>query len=130
MHITTDVDTQPFWDAAREHRLVACQCASCGHFRMPPSPFCPECQSTDKNWPELSGRGSVFSFSVVHGIPGLPDIILVAIIVDLEGAPGARIVSNLIDVEPADVSIGMPIQVGFVPVADGYELPVFRVESR
>jgi uncharacterized OB-fold protein len=126
VHITTDPHTQPFWDAAREHRLVACQCAKCGQFRMPPSPFCPHCQSEDKQWPELSGRGTVFSFSVVHGVPGLADLTLVAIIVDLDGAPGVHLVSNLVDVDPVDVSIGLDVQVDFTPVADGYELPIFR----
>jgi hypothetical protein len=68
----------------------------------------------------------VFSFSVVHGVPGLPDLTLVAIIVDLDGASGVHLVSNLVDVDPVDVSIGMDVQVDFTPVADGYELPIFR----
>lgn len=126
VHITTDTNTQPFWDAAREHSLVVCQCANCGHMRMPPSAFCPECQSDTKRWPGLSGDGTIFSFSVVHGIPGLPDLILVAIIVELDGAPDARIVSNLVDVEPESVEIGQRVRAEFVAVSDGYELPVFR----
>jgi uncharacterized OB-fold protein len=126
VRITTDPYTEPFWHAAKEGRLTACQCGKCGHFRMPPSPFCPECQSMDMVWPELSGRGTVFSFAVVHGFPGLPDITLVPVVVDLDDAPGARLVTNVIDVNPDDVQIGMAVEVSFSPIADGWVLPVFR----
>ena len=44
--ITTNPDTEPFWEAAKAHRLTACQCGDCGQYRMPPSPYCPNCQST------------------------------------------------------------------------------------
>jgi uncharacterized OB-fold protein len=125
VRITTNPQTEPFWLAAQESKLVACQCASCGHFRMPPTPFCPECQSVDKAWPELPGTGEVFSFSVVHGFPGLPDITLVAAVIDLDGAPGARLVSNVIGVEADDVQIGMRVTVAFSPISDGWLLPVF-----
>src|SRR5690606_23624756 len=77
VRITTNSDTEPFWQHAKEGRLVALQCGACGHFRMPPTPFCPECRSTEKNWKELSGRGSVYSYAVIHGFPGIPDITLV-----------------------------------------------------
>lgn len=126
IHITTDGSTEGFWLAAKEDRLVAQQCAECGHFRMPPSPFCPECQSTKYNWPELSGRGSVYSFAVVHGFPGLPDALLVAAVISLEGAGESRLVTNVVGVDPAEVSIGMNVTVDFVDIADGWKLPVFR----
>src|SRR5215204_6723554 len=100
--ITTNSATEPFWQAAKERRLVAPSCGACGHFRLPPSPFCPKCQSTDVNWVELSGRATVYSFAVVHGFPGLPDITLVPAVVDLPDAPGARLVSNIVDVAPDD----------------------------
>lgn len=127
VRITTDPATEPFWQAAKERRLVAAKCADCGTFRLPPTPFCPGCQSQRVEWPELSGRAVVFSFSVVHGFPGLPDILLVPVVVDLPDAPGARLVSNVIDVDPADVHIGMELQVDFTPISDGWLLPVFRV---
>ncbi|MFJ6852334.1 Zn-ribbon domain-containing OB-fold protein [Streptomyces sp. NPDC091271] len=126
VHITTDSHTEPFWTAAREKRLTAPSCGSCGHFRLPPTPFCPECQSQEVNWVELSGRATVFSFSVVRGFPGLKDIVLVPVVVDLPDAPGARLVSNVIDVAPEDVTIGMELQVAFHPISDDWLLPVFR----
>jgi uncharacterized OB-fold protein len=126
VRIATDVHTEPFWQAARERRLVAPRCGSCGHFRLPPTPFCPECQSQEVDWVELSGRATVFSFSVVRGLPGLDDLVLVAVVVDLPDAPGARLVSNVIDVDPDEVRIGMELEVAFHPISDGWLLPVFR----
>jgi uncharacterized OB-fold protein len=129
VQITTNPVTEPFWDAAKERRLVAPKCADCGTFRLPPTPFCPECQSQSVDWVELSGRAEVYSFAVVHGFPGYPDVTLVPVVLDLPDAPGARLVSNLIDIDPADVEIGMSVTVDFHPITDGWMLPVFRAAA-
>jgi len=127
--IATDTVTEPFWQAAKDRRLVAPRCGDCGTFRLPPTPFCPECQSTAVDWPQLSGRATVYSFAVVHGYPGLPDLTLVPAVVELPDAPGVRLVSNVIGVEPADVRIGLALTVDFHPITDGWLLPVFRVAA-
>jgi uncharacterized OB-fold protein len=126
VHIATSPTTEPFWAAAKERRLVAPRCARCGHFRLPPTAYCPECQSKEVDWVTLSGRAEVYSFAVVHGYPGLPDLTLVPVVVDLPDAPGARLVSNVVDIDPAEVTIGMALTVDFHPIADGWLLPVFR----
>lgn len=130
VRISTDPSTEPFWQAARERRLVAPKCAGCGTFRLPPTPFCWRCQSTAVDWTELSGQATVYTYTVVNGYPGLPDIILVPVVVDLPDAPGTRLVSNVIDVDPADVRIGTELTVDFHPIADGWLLPVFRVANQ
>jgi hypothetical protein len=126
VRISTNPITEPFWQAARQEKLVAPRCADCGTFRLPPTPFCPNCRSTGVDWTELSGQATVFSFSVVHGFPGLPEVTLVPVVVDLPDAPGARLVSNVIDVDPVEVHIGMALRVAFSPISDGWLLPVFR----
>jgi len=126
VHITTNPTTEPFWAAAKERRLVAPRCSDCGQFRLPPTPYCPECTSSKVTWTELSGRAEVYSFAVVHGFPGLPDVTLVPVVVDLPDAPGARLVSNVVDIDPTEVTIGMQLSVDFHPIADGWMLPVFR----
>jgi len=128
--IAVDPSTEPFWLAARQRRLVAPRCADCGAFRLPPTPFCPHCQSTAVTWTELSGRGLVYTFTVVSGFPGLPGITLVPVVVDLPDAPGARLVSNVIGADPAEVSIGAELTVDFHPVSDGWLLPVFRLADK
>ena len=129
VRIVVNKDTEPFWQAARERRLVAPKCSECGTFRLPPTPFCPSCQSKAVTWVELSGRATVYSFAVVHGFPGMPDLVLVPAVLDLPDAPGARLVSNIVDVTPTNVSIGMPVRVDFSPISDDWLLPVFRLEG-
>ena len=129
VRIAVNKDTEPFWQAAKERRLVAPQCADCQTLRLPPTPFCPTCQSKAVHWVELSGRAAVYSFAVVHGFPGMPELVLVPAVLDLPDAPGARLVSNVVDVAPSDVTIGMSVRVDFSPITDGWLLPVFRVDG-
>ncbi|ETB35558.1 acyl dehydratase [Mycobacterium avium subsp. hominissuis 10-5606] len=129
IRIAVNAITEPFWSAAKERRLVAPQCGDCGTFRLPPTPFCPNCQSKAVNWVELSGAATVYSFAVVHGFPGIPDLTLVPAVLDLPDAPGARLVSNVVDAAPEDVKIGTRLRVDFTPITDGWLLPVFRVAS-
>ncbi|HEY2659785.1 MAG TPA: Zn-ribbon domain-containing OB-fold protein [Caulobacteraceae bacterium] len=128
IQITTDTWTEPFWQAAKAHRLTAAQCADCSHFRMPPSPFCPECQSQNTLWPDLPGTGVIFSFAICtrSPFPDVPDFVYVPVVVDLDGAPGARLVSNLVGMKAEDVKIGMRVQVDWNPIKDDWVLPIFR----
>lgn len=127
IRITTNPDTEPFWQAAREHRLTACQCARCGHFRMPPTAWCPQCSSRDKSWPTLAGTATVFSFAVCNKNPATgEDFIYVPVVVDLDGAPGARLNANLTGIDAEQVRIGQSVTVEWTPIADGWVLPNFR----
>ena len=63
--MVTNLWTRPFWEAAAQQRLVAPRCGACGAFRMPPTPFCPACRSQAVDWVRLSGRGRIFSYTVV-----------------------------------------------------------------
>ena len=122
--ITTNPDTEPFWEAAKEHRLTACQCGVCGLFRMPPSPFCPRCLRTDKVWPTLPGTGTIFSYVVCNKNPANgEDFIYVPVIVDLDGAPGARLIANVTGCNAEDVHIGMKVTVHWTNIRDGWVLP-------
>lgn len=128
VHITTDPWTEHFWQAAKEERLTAAQCGDCGTFRMPPTPYCPHCQSQNTQWPSLPGTATVYSFAVCNRspFPGVPDFVYIPVVVDLDGAPGARLVSNLIDIDPADVKIGMRVSVTWNDITDGWKQPLFR----
>lgn len=118
-------DNAEFWDAARQGRLVAQRCSSCGRFRHPPRPVCPHCHGLDHEVVELAGRGTVYSYALLHH-PQNPrfDYPVVAALVDLD--EGVRLVTNLVDVEPADVRIGLPVTVAFAPTDGDAAVPVFR----
>ena len=122
--IVTD-DSTVFWDSAAEGRVVAQRCGACQRLRHPPRPMCPHCGSLDVEVAELSGRGTVYSYAILHH-PQNPafDYPVLAVLVDLE--EGVRVVSNLTDVDAGDVRIGMPVEVGFVPTSGGATIPVFH----
>lgn len=118
-------DNRFFFDGARDGRLVVQRCASCQQITHPPTPVCPHCQSLQQEHVECSGRGTVFSFIVNHHpqVPGFEYPLIVAV-VELE--EGARLVTNLVDIEPDAVSIGMAVEVTFVATDDELTLPMFR----
>ena len=120
-------DSAVFWDAAAEHRLVAQRCVGCGRLRHPPRPMCPHCHSLDVEVVELSGRGTLYSYAVLHH-PQHPafEYPVLAALVDLD--EGIRLVSNLIAVE-GHVEIGMRLRVTFVPTGEDGAVPVFRPAS-
>jgi uncharacterized protein len=114
-----------FWfEGAREHRLLIQRCASCGTLRHPPLPACGVCGSFEWDAVESTGRGTLYSFVVVH-YPQVPafDYPLPIGLVELE--EGTRLVANLQGVEPSDVKIGMTLRAEFVDCDDELSLPVF-----
>jgi uncharacterized OB-fold protein len=122
--IVTD-DNRDFWEAARDGRLVAQRCVGCGRLRHPPRPMCPYCHSLDYELAELEGGGTVYSYSILHH-PQNPAFTypVIAALVDLD--EGVRLVTNLVDVEPADIRIGSRVRVRFEPTADDMAVPVFE----
>ena len=118
-------DNTFFFDGARQGRLLIQRCGSCGVLRHPPRPACAECRSFEWDTVEASGRGTVYSFVVVHH-PQVPafDYPLAVAVVELE--EGTRLVANITGVGPEAVHIGMPVTVDFVAVDDELTLPMFR----
>ncbi len=115
-----------FWfEGAKNGQLLIQRCASCGTLRHPPGPMCPTCHSLEWDTIEASGRGTVYSYVVNH-YPQVPafDYPLIVAVIELE--EGTRLVSNLIDVEPADVAIGMAVEAEMVAFDDDLTLPQFR----
>jgi hypothetical protein len=127
--IGPDEVTRPFWDACRRRELRLQRCSACERFRQPPLPGCPWCGAAESDWPLLSGRGRVFSYTFVHH-PAMPslagEVPYNVVVVALEGAPDARLVSNVVDVAPADLRIGLPVEVAWDAVREDLVLPRFR----
>lgn len=123
-------DNQPFWDALNAGELRIQRCTDCGTLRYPPRPMCSSCQSFDVEWARMSGRGTVYSYTVTHQPihPALVDRVPFAtVLVDLEEGP--RLTSNLVDVAPGEISIGMPVVLAPTRVSDAITLPLFRRAS-
>ena len=114
-----------FWfEGAREHKLLIQRCTSCGTLRHPPLPACGNCGSLEWDAVEASGRGTLYSYVVVH----YPQVAafeypLPIGLVELE--EGTRVVANLGGVEPGSIAIGTELQAEFVEFDEELSLPVF-----
>jgi uncharacterized protein len=114
-----------FWfEGAREHRLLIQHCTSCGTLRHPPLPACATCGSLDWDTVESSGRGTLYSYVVVH-YPQVPSFEYPLPIGLIALEEGTRLVANLQGVELSAITIGMPLQAEFVDYDDDLSLPVF-----
>jgi uncharacterized OB-fold protein len=124
-----DANTRPFWDACLRRELRLQRCADCGRFRQPPLPGCPRCGSPRSEWPLLAGKGTVFSYTIVHHAAAPPLAASVpynVVVVELDDAPGARLISNLLEVQAEEVTVGMRVEVAWDVVRDDLVLPRFR----
>jgi uncharacterized protein len=140
-YLTPAVDEEciSFFESAAEGRLTVQACSSCGRVRHPPRPMCPYCRSTKREWREVSGRGSIWSYVVAHP-PLLPAYAEIApynvIVVELEEDPKLRFVGNLVsgpegsidEIDPATIRIGEPVEVVFALLvrADGSSVAIPR----
>jgi 3-oxo-4,17-pregnadiene-20-carboxyl-CoA hydratase alpha subunit len=117
-----------WWDRVNEGELPIQRCKECGTLRHPPRPMCWKCQSLERDHIVSSGKGTVYSYVVVHRppFPGYEYPLAVAV-VELE--EGTRIVSNLVGIEPERVEIGMPVKLSIEAVDEELKLPLFRPAS-
>jgi uncharacterized OB-fold protein len=126
-----DATTLPWWQAAAEHRLVVQRCVPCGHTRLPPAPVCPRCRSEEADWREVSGRGEVYTYTLVHRpVAAGQELPFVIAVVALEDAGGVRMISNLVDVDPGALEIGMPVELVWEDMSADLAVPRFRPRAR
>jgi uncharacterized protein len=120
-------DTREFWDATLEGRLLIRRCRACGEAIWYPRPICPFCHSTDTVWEEASGRGRIYTFTVVRRGAGrwAAESPFVLAYVELEEGP--RMMTNIVDCELGEVEIGREVEVVFHRTAEAAALPRFRL---
>lgn len=121
-----DDETRPYWDAAREGRLLIKRCRDCGAAHHYPRPFCPCCWSQAVEWEDASGAAVLYTWSVVHqnDLPPFPDRVpYVAAVVDL--AEGPRLMTNVVDCDPDTLTVGMQLRVAYRELDEETTIPVF-----
>ena len=118
-------DNRFFWEGVKQGKLLIQRCKSCGDLHHPPGPVCPKCQSFDWDTIESSGKGTVYSFVVMH-YPEVPPFEYPNPVGLIELEEGVRLISQLIGVKPGDVKVGQKVQVEFVTFDDDLVLPQFR----
>ena len=119
-------ETEPFWTAAKEGRLLVERCSSCGAESFPPRGICRTCRSRDMSMVEITSRGQVYSYTVNHQ-RWLPDLEVpyAVVLVEFPDHPGFRVVGRLRGCEPEQARIGMVVDIGFEPGPAGYAIPSF-----
>lgn len=122
-----DEETRPFWDGVREGRLLLRHCRACDAVTYYPRPFCPECWSDDVDWVDASGRATLYSHSTVYmnDLPPFAEQVpYVAAVVEL--AEGPRMMTQIVDCDPADLVMDMAVEAVFRPLTDEVSIVVFR----
>jgi hypothetical protein len=119
-------DNEAFYEAARRGELVFQRCSTCGKFRHYPRPACPECLSRGFTWERSSGRGTVYTWTIVRG-PTLPAFQhkLPYNVVDVLMDEGVHFISEVLDCAPEEIRAGMPVRATFVPVNEEITLVKF-----
>jgi uncharacterized protein len=114
----------PFWEGCRTEELRYQCCDACGAANFPPTEHCRQCLSAELRWKPSSGRGEIYSWTVVHRPvtaefqpPYAPAIVTLD--------EGYQMLTNVVGVSPADLAIGMRVQVQFHAVGDDVTLPYF-----
>lgn len=114
-----------FWTSGADGKLRFLRCGDCSYLIHPPAPFCPKCESRDTAPAEVSGAGTLHSFTVNHQPwDGAGDVYVIGL-VEIDEQPDVRLTTNIVDVAPDDVRIGMRVEVVFEDRAPVF-LPLFR----
>ncbi len=120
-------DTQEFWDACANGELLLPSCGNCDHFRWPPGPMCPHCQTLGTKWVPSTGEGSIYSWTVVSNPPGPGlDADIPYLLALVEMSEGPRLIGNVLDCPPDDIFAGMRVRTVFEPISD--EIAIYNFQ--
>jgi uncharacterized OB-fold protein len=120
---------RPYWEGARQHRLVLLRCPSCRTYVHPPRPTCPRCRAEHLSPCEVSGRGRVYSWSVMRspGNPGFEERIPYAVlVVELDEQVGLLTIGNIVDCPLEEIRMGMELELAWEELTDEVTLPQWR----
>jgi uncharacterized OB-fold protein len=113
-------ETEIFWAAAKEGRFLVRQCNGCGKVHWYPRAICPFCASCDTTWIDGSGRGTIYSYSIMRRAS--PPYVMAY--VELEEGP--RMMTNIVDADVDGIAIGQSVELTFRQSEGGFSVPMFR----
>jgi len=112
-------ETQPFWDAARQGRFMIPICTACDRTHWYPRAICPFCASDKVRWRDASGRGTIYTFSVMRRVKEP------YIIAHVTLAEGPTMLTNIVDCDAETLRIGQPVTIVFKQAENGQPVPMF-----
>ncbi|MFV0472841.1 MAG: Zn-ribbon domain-containing OB-fold protein [Pikeienuella sp.] len=115
-----NLESEPYWRAANEGKLLVKYCAECGEPHSYPRALCPFCMSERTEWREAAGRGRIYSFSVMRRA----DPVYAIAYVTLE--EGVTMLTNIVGAAPEALRIGQEVELAFGASANGQAIPLFR----
>ena len=124
-----DDESRPFWDAAREGRLLVQRSEGCGRHVFYPRAICPHCHEARLEWVDASGRGEIHSFTVAHRPAGpwfADKVPYVVALVELD--EGVRMLGGLRVEDVSSVRVGQRVRVAFDAATDEVTIPVWELE--
>jgi len=113
-------ESKPFFDAARQRRFLLPVCTACSRAHWYPRAICPFCASDKLEWREASGKGTIYTFSVMRRVKEP------YIIAHVTLAEGPTMLTNIVACDAADVRIGQAVTVVFQDTDNGPPVPMFR----
>lgn len=119
-------ETRAFWEATTRGELQVTRCRTCEEYTWYPRGFCPHCGGLEVEWVRVTGKGEVYSWSVVRR-GGLGDYRGAEpyVLAYVELAEGVRMMTNIVDVDESALAIGLPVEVVFHPTEGEAALPRF-----
>jgi uncharacterized OB-fold protein len=112
-------ETQPFWDATARGQLLLKRCKACGELHYYPRAICPFCFSDKTEWEAVSGRGKIYSYSVMRRAPEPYAIAYVTL------AEGVTMLTNIVDCDLDQIRIGQDVRLVFKPTDGGPPVAMF-----
>src|SRR5229473_496015 len=120
-------ENRPFWEGCQQGKLLLQNCTKCQRCQFYPRLYCMQCGSNSLRWIEASGNGVVYSYTIIHQNKSpefVHDTPYNVAIVQLEEGP--RMLSNIVEIEPGELQVDLPVTVAFDQVTDTITLPRFR----
>ncbi|MFP6748938.1 MAG: Zn-ribbon domain-containing OB-fold protein [Alphaproteobacteria bacterium] len=115
-----NLETEAYWAAANEGKLLMKKCNGCGKTHFFPRAICPYCQSSDTAWYEASGKGVIYSYSVMRR--GDTPYAIAYVTVD----EGITMMTNIVDCDHDALAVGQAVEVTFRQTDGDQAIPVFR----
>ncbi len=128
-----NMDDEGFWTRCADQTLCFQACGRCATLRHPPTPICSACHSTDVQWVEAPSEAEVYTFTIVRHAndPAVRSAIpYVGAVVVFPALPGVRLITNVTDIDPGEVKIGMPVSLWWDEIGEGMFIPRFKPERR